>query len=338
MKPLRRLLYLLITPPVLLFAASIPSFAQPPKWKVVQCVTKPNSGEKAKATQNGEPFNVNGIALIGNPAEKKFLAVGDTKLAIIQDGDVVKCTFLESIIKPKEKSQFEALSGEIPDSPNKYEYIVLEQDGTAHRIKLDSTANTVTEVDKFQVPGKETLVNADFEGFAFYKPTSGSTIAVWAHRGDHNQPAVLFWGNYEIVNEPKPTANKVTYRINPATVRQMPISIYFLKRIIDAGAVRAISDIKIAADGTVFALAAYDSDNNSGPFSSGLYVAGNFSGGGKDLKFCTTSSYEPIHTFEVRDPAVYRKAEALELLANGEYAIATDDENNGGSLLVGKLP
>lgn len=98
-----------------------------------------------------------------------------------------------------------------------------------------------------------------------------------------------------------------------------------------SGDVRPVSDIKIASSGELFILSTYDSNDDEGPYNSALYWAGRFSiGSDKKIVFAKTVLGAPIAKFDNDN----KKAEALELLPDGGFAVATDDEAKKGAFFT----
>lgn len=303
--------------PILTLAALavffVPSFAQQPKWEGVLC--------------EGKKVQINGLALISKDDPKNFLAVIDSKVAniILNGKGIPACKLLEW--KGGSLNKLEALTA-VPDGSGTF--IAMNEKGTAYRFKLEE-GKAVTIGKSFQVPNPPD--NADFEGFVVQKIAGEGMVVAWADRGkikkdcDGKPPggpvtvrkAILFWARFD------------QSTIDPNSIGTSEITVPYPAPIDCSGDVRPVSDIKIASSGELFILSAYDSNDDKGPYNSALYSAGRFSiGSDKNIAFAKTAPGAPIARFDNEN----KKAEALELLPDGGFAVATDDEGEKGAFFT----
>ncbi|MCB5911845.1 hypothetical protein [Streptomyces pinistramenti] len=183
------------------------------------------------------------------------------------------------------------------------EYVALASDGTAYRIRRDGDAAKV--LDSFELPGISSKGN--YEGFAL-SAVDGRLLAVWADRGADSDPGVLTaaeW-NPDTHDFGKPDSAKLRVPFPTENVRH-------------------ISDVKIAADGTLTVSSASD-PGDDGPFDSALYRAGKVSfTGGHDAELDVPATPERIASFSGH------KIEAVACVPGSATGIlGTDDENGGG--------
>ncbi|MFJ7423235.1 hypothetical protein ACIQXD_32225 [Streptomyces uncialis] len=206
----------------------------------------------------------------------------------------------------------------VPGQPG--DFVALSSDGTAYHFTLDPDAAMVW--GSSPVPGRASGDN--YESFALTRQ-HGRTIAVWATRGSSDaQPAQVRAAEYE------PNSGAFGPASGPARFSvpdPLPV---------DGQEVRHASDIKIHADGTLLLTAASDPNINSGPFASAVYRAGKVTSdtaGRIALELRPKNRLTPLASFnkEVDN----RKIEAVACPANsGSGIVGTDDEDQGGSLLL----
>lgn len=292
----------------------VPSLAQQPKWEEVLCESK--------------KVQINGLALISKDDPKNFLAVIDSRVARLtlnSEGTPPTCKLLEW--KGASPNKLEALTA-VPDGSDTF--IAMTEKGKAYRFKLEE-GKAVTIGNYLEVLNPPD--NADFEGFVVQKIPGGGMIVAWADRGkvkkdcDGKPPggpvtvrsAILFWARFD----------QSTIALSSLESRE--ITVPYPTPIDCNGEVRPVSDIKIASSGELFILSAYDSNNDEGPYNSALYSAGRFSiGSDNKIAFVKTALGAPIARFDNEN----KKAEALELLPDGGFAVATDDEGEKGAFFT----
>ncbi|MFI7102364.1 hypothetical protein ACIBK8_23760 [Streptomyces sp. NPDC050161] len=184
-----------------------------------------------------------------------------------------------------------------------HEYVALASDGTAYRIRRDG--DTATVVDSFALPG--TSSKGNYESFAL-SAVDGRLLAVWADRGEDDDPGVLTAAEWNPDTHDFGKRDSADLRVPFPTEN-----------------VRHVSDLKIAADGTLTVSSASD-PGDDGPFDSALYRAGKVSfTGGHDAALDVPATPERIATFSGH------KIEALACVPGSATGVlGTDDENGGG--------
>ena len=149
---------------------------------------------------------------------------------------------------------------------------------------------------------------ANFEGFCVEK-LDGRLDAAWAHRGQGDEPAVLFWGSYDLPDDAITKQGSAEIRVP-----------------VPAGTnVRPVSDLRIDPGGTVWITAASD-PGDDGPFESAAYAAGTLTDAGGGLyRFHANPLPARLWTFR-------KKVEAIELVpgSGGHVYFGSDDEKQGG--------
>ncbi|MFJ9428438.1 hypothetical protein ACIRQY_02140 [Streptomyces sp. NPDC101490] len=189
------------------------------------------------------------------------------------------------------------------------EYAALESSGHGYHFAVaDGTARVLRE---FTVPG---VVSGDnYEGFALVGLRGGLT-AVWAHRGQDQDPAVVR-----------------AARLDWPTLAFGPADSAPLRVPYPVEGVRHVSDLAVSGTGRITVTSASDAGDD-GPFDSAVYDAGTVRpapplrpGAGPVLELRTTP----------RELARYpgHKIEALGCPQGpGAGVLGTDDENQGGSV------
>ncbi|HEY9801568.1 MAG TPA: hypothetical protein V6D25_14525 [Leptolyngbyaceae cyanobacterium] len=188
-------------------------------------------------------------------------------------------------------------------------FIALSSSGKAYHIKLDSEQKSVSILKEFELP--RIPKGSNFEAFSLQN-IEGKLVAIWAHRGEAEQPAIIYWGVLDL--------NK--YQINFAGSTQLKVPF-------PSGNVRHISDIKVDSAGIVYISSSSDAGDN-GPFQSAIYVAGYLGLRNNKIIWQQSSQLVPLYRFN------YHKVEGIELIpgADGGIVAATDDENFGASVYM----
>lgn len=255
---------------------------------------------------------ISGMAFVeSRPGELTLLGVLDNKLP--QQDRVVLITRkvgapvrFELLAWPDASAppvDLEAITA-VPGSQDRF--VAATSNGMLYQLSLDRWAK------KLSLIGVALLPNAgagrEFEAFNL-AVVGNRIIAVWAHRGSGPQPAMLCWSAVD---------DKLAFGpVEMAEVRvQWPVE-----------NVRHISDLKIDASGFAYIAAASDAGDD-GPFASAVYVAGVF--GWNGIAFQFSPAVAPPRLYPTED----HKIEALTLIpgSTGGLALATDDENAGGSI------
>ncbi|MGK7872399.1 MAG: hypothetical protein AB4426_03515 [Xenococcaceae cyanobacterium] len=179
--------------------------------------------------------------------------------------------------------------------------------GKVYHLDLGEANNKVSPIKVFDLP--DIPRGSNFEGFALQE-IDGQLLAVWAHRGADEEPAVIYWGLLDLQ----------TYEIT----QQGSASLRVPWPVCN---VRHISDLKIDPAGILYITAAMD-NGNDGPFQSAVYVAGVFSLQGNQIRFRQNQALVPLYRLP------NHKVEAIELIpgATGGVILGTDDENMGSSI------
>ncbi|WP_414563624.1 MULTISPECIES: hypothetical protein [unclassified Anabaena] len=269
-----------------------------------------------RPVRGGISFGISGMALVEQQNDTlDFLVVHDNKqknqgrLAIIS-------------IKGKNQPEYFAVdwssTTELPidlealtsvPGKNNTEFIALTSFGKAYYLKLNSAKKTVSVLKEFNLPNVPQ--GSNFEGFGL-QDIDGKLVAIWAHRGAGQQPATVYWGNF----------NPSTYQITLAGSRDLQVPF-------PSDNVRHISDIKVDSGGIVYITSASDAGDD-GPFQSALYVAGYLGFSGNKIVWRQNSQLVPLYR------ANYRKIEGMELVPGnaGGVVFGTDDESLGSYVYV----
>ncbi|BAY24054.1 hypothetical protein NIES2100_38470 [Calothrix sp. NIES-2100] len=266
--------------------------------------------------RGGISFGISGIALIEQKSNSlDFLIVHDNKkplqgrLAILNLSGKNQPEYfaLNWIGNAELPSDLEALTS-IPGTKNN-SFIALSSSGKAYSIQLETDKKNISLIKEFKLPAIPQESN--FEAFSL-QDIDGKLVAVWAHRGEAEAPAVIYWGLLDLTK----------YQI-------MLTGSANLKVPFPSGNVRHISDMKIDPTGVVFISAASDPGDN-GPFQSALYVAGSLGYRNHKIVFKQNAQLVPLYRKN------YHKIEAIELVpgAEGGVIVATDDENFGSAVYM----
>jgi hypothetical protein len=265
--------------------------------------------------RGGSAYGISGIATLSQQKGiVELLVVHDNKkpdqgrVSIVKLGGNVQPQYLplrwqEGIELPRD---LEGLTA-VPGKP--LTYMALTSEGKVYHFSLNRTEDAIAVIKVFDLPSVPPESN--LEALALTQ-VDGKVIAVWAHRGEGKQPALLYWGHL----------NLQTYQISL-------IGTATLKVPLDNPHVRHISDLKVDDAGVVYVTSASDSGDD-GPFQSAVHVAGVVGRQGEILTFRPTLRLVPSY----RDK--YHKIEAIELLpgTTAGIVLGTDDESMGGSVFI----
>lgn len=280
-------------------------------------ITIPLWCQKANAQEwipvkGGIEFGISGMSLVTESEEaRSFLIVHDNKgdakqgrlglikLTIGQSPQYFPISWTNSNL-PKD---LESLT----NVPNSNTFMAATSAGDITHFQLDAAQQKIQLIHTFKLP--QTSHQDNFEAFALYL-LDNRLLAVWAHRGENKDPALLHWGWLDIT----------TYQITP--LGSIPITVPFPQ-----GNVRHISDLKIDPAGVIYFTAATD-NGNDGPFTSAVYVGGYFEKQEDQVNFRLNQALFPIYRLN------NHKVEGLELIpgTNGGIILGTDDENFGSFL------
>ncbi|WP_228058289.1 hypothetical protein [Nostoc sp. LEGE 12447] len=269
-----------------------------------------------RPVRGGIPFGISGMALIKQQSNTlDFLIVHDnkkpnqTRLAIISikgknQPEYFPLKWPSNIELPID---LEALTS-IPEK-TKFSFIALSSSGKAYFIRLNPANKTILVLKEFNLP--EIIQGNNFEGFGLQN-IDGKLVAIWAHRGEGEQPATIFWGVFDLAK----------YQITLAGSANLKVPF-------PSGNVRHISDIKVDPLGIVYITSANDAGDD-GPFQSAVYVAGYL--GLRDHKIVWQQNSQLVPLYR----SAYHKIEGMELVpgAEGGVITATDDENFGSYIYM----
>lgn len=260
--------------------------------------------------RGGLPFGISGIALLGQQSNSlDFLIVHDNKqknqgrLATISikgknQPEYFPLNWQSNKTLPED---LEALTS-IPGISNSF--IALASSGKAYHLNFKPANKTISIIKEFNISGIPSKSN--FEAFAL-QDIDSKLVAVWAHRGEGEQPATIYWGILDLIKYQITTLGSSNFKVP-----------------FPEGKVRHISDLKIDSAGIVYVTSASD-DGNDGPFQSAVYVAGYVGWRGDKLVWRQSSQLVPLYRTD------YHKIEGMELVpgAAGGLIVGTDDENFG---------
>ncbi|MGW6462198.1 hypothetical protein ACWF94_40790 [Streptomyces sp. NPDC055078] len=259
-------------------------------------------------TGDGITSGISGMAVLGQgDHDVEVLVVHDNKRAgerrasrvRLSPGPVVQATELgwEGERLPVD---LEALT-EVPGHQD--EFAALESSGHGFHFRLDG--DTVTVLREFTVP--DVAPGDNYEGFALVE-RAGRMTAVWAHRGQDEDPALLHTAELDWEGLAFGPRNTVQVRVPDPREH-----------------VRHISDVEISAGGRVIITSASD-PGDDGPFTSTVHYIGQV-GSGPDGGAELSPRPEPV-------PLASYPGHKIEALACGHGSsgvLGTDDENAGGA-------
>ncbi len=193
-------------------------------------------------------------------------------------------------------------------SKNNISYMALSSSGKVYHFNF-SSGNTISLIKTFDLPGLDKSSN--LEAFALQE-IGGKLIATWAHRGEGEKPAIMYWGELD----------SATYKIKIAGSTT-------IKTPLKSPNLRHISDIKVDSSGLTYITSAID-NGDDGPFESAVYIAGTFKVRDNQVVFQQNLPMTPIGNYD------QRKIEAIDFLPNGKggMVLGTDDENMGSSIFI----
>lgn len=156
---------------------------------------------------------------------------------------------------------------------------------------------------------------SNFEGFALQE-INGKLLVVWGHRGENEEPGVIYWGIMDLSQYQIAVLGWAKVRV------PFPVPSQHGSRV---GNVRHLSDLKVDPAGIVYMSSAMDSGDD-GPFASAWYAVGAVTVVADRVEFRQNTSLVPLRRFPDR------KIEAFELFpgASGGVVFGSDDENMGG--------
>ncbi|QSJ18616.1 hypothetical protein JYQ62_07560 [Nostoc sp. UHCC 0702] len=265
--------------------------------------------------RGGITFGISGITLLEQQNNSlDFLIVHDNKknqgrLAIISIKGKNKVEYLPLNWQSNTELpvDLEAITS-VPGKTNST-FIALSSYGKAYYIQLERLNQTVSVLGEFNLPG--IIQGSNFEAFGL-QIIDGKLVAIWAHRGEGEQPARVYWGLLDL-------AKSQINLIGSAN----------LKVPFPSGNVRHISDIKVDPVGIVYISSAND-PGDDGPFQSAVYVAGYLGLYGNKIVWRQNRQFVPLYRSDSH------KIEGIELIlgAEGGVIVGTDDENFGAYVYI----
>ncbi len=136
------------------------------------------------------------------------------------------------------------------------QYMAMTSKGDAYRISIDKPASTVVVHEMFKMPNL--TKNSEAEGLSLQE-LDGEIVAIYGDRGNSPTAGTLFFTTLDRTTlKPKSDVKSVSIRA------PWP----------DIELTRAISDLKLDASGALFVTWAWETDDDNGPFSSGLTCEG----------------------------------------------------------------
>ncbi len=283
-------------------------------WAAFCLMPLPVLSQQWRPVRGGIAFGISGMTLLQQQSgSSSFLIVHDNKdknlgrLAIItikgeESLQYLPVNWSSDTALPIDLESITAVPG--TSEPT---FMAATSTGRVYHFRLDASNQKVSILKAFDFPNIPT--GSNFEGFTLQK-IDGQLLAVWAHRGQDKELAVLYWGRLDLN----------TYEISPigSTRLQVPFPV---------SAVRHISDLKVDPAGVLFIASAAD-NGDDGPFESAVYVAGAFGIRNQQITFQQNSQLVPLYRFK------YHKVEAIELVPGqtGGLIFGSDDENMGGSV------
>lgn len=268
-------------------------------------------------TGEGITSGVSGVAVLEDDGQNADVLVvhdnkrtGQPRVSRIRTasppaGTVPEVTVLDWVGR-RTPVDLEALS-EVPGRPG--EFAALESSGRGYHLLLEG--DSVRVLREFAVPG---IAQGDnYEGFALGE-RAGRAVAVWAHRGQDEDPArlniaALDWGT-------------LTFGAR----QSLAVRVYD-----PSEHVRHISDVELSSTGRVIITSASD-PGDDGPFDSTVHQAARIF---TDLlgrpRLTATTPPIPLGTFPGH------KIEALACEFSTAGVLGSDDENAGGSVRPGEV-
>ncbi|MEW6495138.1 MAG: hypothetical protein AB1589_21860 [Cyanobacteriota bacterium] len=285
-------------------------------WATFALVPQSVLSHEWRPVRGGIQFGISGMVLLSQEKDvKSFLVVHDNKekgqgrLAILTIPNAQPPQYLP-VNWPSNTPlpiDLESLTT-VPGTPEPT-FMAVTSSGKVYHFRLDASRQNISILNVFDLPNIPQ--GSNFEGFAVQK-INNQLVAVWANRGEDQQPAILYWGQLD------PNTNQIT-----------PMGSTKLRVPFPVKAVRHISDLKVDPAGVLFISSAADTGND-GPFESAVYVVGALKIRGQQIAFQQNFQIVPLYRFK------YHKVEAIELVPgqNGGLIVGSDDENMGGSVYL----
>lgn len=285
---------------------------------LVFCFFKPDRAvsQEWHPVRSGILFGISGMATIDRQSDSNsFLIVHDNKkqgqgrLATLtingkQPPQYLPVNWPNDTELPADLESITTVPG-----VSKPTFMAASSTGKVYHFTFDASKKQISILKVFDLPNITNKSN--IEAFALQK-INGLLFAVWAHRGQDQDPGVIYWG---LLDEKK-------YQFSQTGSRNLQVPL-------PVSAVRHVSDLKVDPAGIVFISSASDPGDN-GPFASAVYVEGAIAINSDRISFNQNSQLVPLYRFDAH------KIEAIELLPgrDGGVIFGTDDENMGGSVYL----
>lgn len=270
----------------------------------------PVNAQTWRPVRSGILYGISGMALIEQQnASQWFLIVHDNKKAgEPRIGRLGVRGEASPIYEPLEwlsedlPIDLEAIT-RIPQKEK--EFLALASGGRLYHLQLSPDQRAVRVLKTFSLP--EIPEGHNFEGLALQE-INGVLVAVWVHRGNNQDPAVLYWSKLDLT----------AYQFSKP-FQSVAVTVPYPKQN-----VRHISDLKIDSSGAIFITSAMD-QGNEGLFSSAFYLIGVLQRDKNNISFLPSQSLTRLLHFDDH------KIEAFEFLSGeqGGIIFGTDDENFG---------
>lgn len=267
----------------------------------------------------GRTFGISGMVLIEQKDNYiSFLVVHDNKkdfeprLGIVTIKDTGAYSYTD-LIWPADFDfpiDLEAVTS-VPEKGSG-SFMAMTSAGKIYHFHLDILTGKVRLLNVFSLPNVDK--NANFEALAI-KDLNGKLWAFWASRGNDNEPAVLYWAQFNLKN----------YRFSEKDSIKVKCSFPYKPNV------RHISELKINFEGTLFISSASDGGDD-GPFQSAVYVAGRFIAHNGRLVLRKNIFMPRLYYF------LDHKVEGFEFINfnTARALFGSDDENFGSSLCIAK--
>lgn len=274
------------------------------------------SNEEWMQVRSGKAYGISGMAWIDRP--------GDTpNLAIVHDNKTEDLDRLAIVsIPPQGKPQYIPipwsnetelpvdLEGLVAVPDDDFRFMAVASQGRVFDFRLDPDRHTIEIIQTFDLP--DIPDNSNFEGFALTR-ICDRLVAVWAHRGEGEDPGVLYWGELNL------DRGEIVLRGRQEVRVPQPL-----------GNPRHISDVKIDRAGRVWVSSATD-PGDEGPFNSAIYTIGRVELEDETISLDPFPNLTPIAAY------AGHKIEAIEILPDDRSIFGTDDEIFGGFVRIERL-
>lgn len=264
--------------------------------------------------KQGKPYGFSGFATVRHDAKETVLLTvhdnkkgGEPRLGLVTMAEKKPVKY-EGLVWPDSVNipiDGEALC-KYPIGENTY--VVMSSMGKCFLFTFDPTSKQITITGRFDLP--EAHKGSNFEGFDLRLLNDTLMAAIWGHRGQDEDPAVIYSGVF-----------------NPRTMKFANIMTLPFKTPFPKKKVRYISDMKMDEAGTLYVVSSSDTGDN-GPYESAVYIVGNIRFNGTQASITANSQYVRLFT------DTKHKIEAMELVPGefGGIIYGTDDENKGASI------